>query len=72
MQANYGETSWARPVKAWDWKKSPPNVEENGAWSDSERPSVVQCDDCPVKVDARLYNMPSDDEVPLVHDSTTV
>lgn len=39
--ANYGP-NWFEPVKNWDWKKSPPNVEENGQWPIEEWPDVIQ------------------------------
>lgn len=39
--ANYGP-DWFRPLKRWDWKSSPPNVEENGVWPVEEWPQVIQ------------------------------
>uniref|UniRef100_A0A147BN45 Ribitol-5-phosphate transferase FKTN N-terminal domain-containing protein n=1 Tax=Ixodes ricinus TaxID=34613 RepID=A0A147BN45_IXORI len=41
IEANYG-ASWFTPLKKWDWKASPPNVEENGAWPVEEWPQVIQ------------------------------
>ena len=41
IEANYGK-NWFEPVKAWDWKKSPPNVIENGQWAKDEWESVIQ------------------------------
>ncbi|CAH1775719.1 unnamed protein product [Owenia fusiformis] len=41
IQANYGK-NWIVPVKEWDWKKSPPNVRENGRWSTKEWDKVIQ------------------------------
>ena len=41
VMANYGE-DWAKLVKTWDWKASPPNVRENGEWSVEERSDVIQ------------------------------
>ncbi|XP_023237338.1 fukutin-like [Centruroides sculpturatus] len=41
IQANYGP-NWFEPVKNWDWKKSPPNVEENGQWPIEDWPDVIQ------------------------------
>lgn len=40
IRANYG-LSWFTPVKKWDWKSSPPNVRENGAWLESEWSEVI-------------------------------
>ncbi|XP_026874607.2 fukutin isoform X1 [Electrophorus electricus] len=39
--ANYGP-EWNVPVKTWDWKSSPPNVQENGVWPIRERDDVIQ------------------------------
>ncbi|XP_076353108.1 ribitol-5-phosphate transferase FKTN-like isoform X2 [Tachypleus tridentatus] len=39
--ANYG-SNWFEPVKIWDWKKSPPNVQENGKWPLEDWPEVIQ------------------------------
>ena len=41
IEANYGK-DWFTPVKTWDWKRSPPNVRENGEWPVEEREHVVQ------------------------------
>ncbi|CAN8004595.1 unnamed protein product [Ixodes hexagonus] len=41
IEANYGST-WFQPIKKWDWKTSPPNVEENGVWPVEEWPQVIQ------------------------------
>ncbi|PVD23528.1 hypothetical protein C0Q70_16800 [Pomacea canaliculata] len=41
IQANYGK-KWDVPVRDWDWKKSPPNVVENGEWPPRERDQVIQ------------------------------
>jgi len=40
IEANYGE-NWFEPVTSWDWKKSPPNVHENGAWAKEEWDKVI-------------------------------
>ena len=41
LEANYG-TRFMEPVKTWDWKKSPPNVRENGRWPKEEWDQVIQ------------------------------
>ncbi|XP_064422148.1 fukutin [Latimeria chalumnae] len=41
IEANYGK-NWEVPVKAWDWKNSPPNVQENGLWPIDEWDDVIQ------------------------------
>ncbi len=41
IQANYG-ANWFEPVHRWDWKKSPPNVRENGQWEQHEHKQVIQ------------------------------
>uniref|UniRef100_A0AAY4A2Q2 FSD1-like protein n=1 Tax=Denticeps clupeoides TaxID=299321 RepID=A0AAY4A2Q2_9TELE len=41
VKANYG-SDWNVPVKAWDWKSSPPNVQENGVWPVREWDEVIQ------------------------------
>lgn len=41
IEANYGKT-WQIPVKMWDWKRSPPNVQPNGVWPISEWDEVIQ------------------------------
>ncbi|KAL4658997.1 fukutin [Arapaima gigas] len=43
IEANYGQ-NWNIPVKSWDWKSSPANVEENGVWPVREWREVIQ--DC--------------------------
>ncbi|XP_051751582.1 fukutin isoform X1 [Ctenopharyngodon idella] len=39
--ANYGP-NWNVPVKTWDWKSSPFNVQENGVWPVREWDDVIQ------------------------------
>ncbi|AWP14800.1 putative fukutin isoform 8 [Scophthalmus maximus] len=41
VTANYG-ASWSVPVKSWDWKSSPSNVQENGAWPPAEWAGLIQ------------------------------
>ncbi|XP_038826926.1 fukutin [Salvelinus fontinalis] len=41
VSANYGPT-WNTPVKTWDWKSSPPNVQDNGVWPVREWDEVIQ------------------------------
>ncbi|XP_053152039.1 ribitol-5-phosphate transferase FKTN [Hemicordylus capensis] len=41
IEANYGK-DWKIPVKAWDWKTSPPNVQPNGIWPIDEWEEVIQ------------------------------
>uniref|UniRef100_A0A4W6CLS2 Fukutin n=1 Tax=Lates calcarifer TaxID=8187 RepID=A0A4W6CLS2_LATCA len=41
VTANYG-TSWSVPVRTWDWKSSPSNVQENGAWPVAEWAALIQ------------------------------
>ncbi len=41
IEANYGK-NWFEPVTTWDWKKSPPNVIENGKWAKDEWERVIQ------------------------------
>jgi len=41
IEANYG-TQWIEPQKHWDWKKSPPNVRENGQWPKEDWDQVIQ------------------------------
>ena len=41
IEANYGK-NWFKPVKHWDWSKSPPNVKENGFWDKEEWSDVIQ------------------------------
>lgn len=38
---NYGP-NWNTPVKTWDWKSSPPNVQDNGVWPVREWDDVIQ------------------------------
>ncbi|MBN3295496.1 FKTN protein, partial [Amia calva] len=41
IEANYGK-NWNIPVKTWDWKSSPSNVQENGVWPVGEWDEVIQ------------------------------
>ncbi|XP_022624140.1 fukutin isoform X2 [Seriola dumerili] len=41
VTANYG-ASWSVPMRSWDWKTSPSNVQENGVWLLSEWAEVIQ------------------------------
>lgn len=41
VKANYGP-SWNIPVKEWDWKRSPPNVKENGEWPQEDWGEVIK------------------------------
>lgn len=41
IKANYGD-DWFHPVKNWDWKSSPPNVEEVASWRTEELDEVIQ------------------------------
>ena len=41
IEANYGK-KWEIPVRDWDWKRSPPNVKENGEWPHEEWNEVIQ------------------------------
>ncbi|XP_040915455.1 fukutin isoform X1 [Toxotes jaculatrix] len=41
VTANYG-SSWSIPVRSWDWKSSPSNVQENGAWPLAEWAELIQ------------------------------
>lgn len=41
IEANYGK-AWKIPVRTWDWKSSPPNVQPNGVWPISEWDEVIQ------------------------------
>uniref|UniRef100_A0A3B4X0W5 Fukutin n=1 Tax=Seriola lalandi dorsalis TaxID=1841481 RepID=A0A3B4X0W5_SERLL len=41
VTANYG-ASWSVPMRSWDWKSSPSNVQENGVWLLSEWAEVIQ------------------------------
>lgn len=40
VTANYGP-DWNVPVKTWDWKSSPPNVQDNGVWPIKEWDDVI-------------------------------
>ncbi|XP_023816604.1 fukutin isoform X2 [Oryzias latipes] len=39
--ANYGST-WSVPLKNWDWKSSPSNVQENGEWPRGQWAELIQ------------------------------
>lgn len=41
IMANYGR-NWHVPIKEWNWKKSPPNVRENGQWDEKDWAEVIQ------------------------------
>lgn len=41
VMANYGN-SWNIPVRSWDWKSSPSNVQENGLWPPAEWEELIQ------------------------------
>ncbi|XP_054165263.1 ribitol-5-phosphate transferase FKTN-like [Oppia nitens] len=41
IEANYGR-NWFEPIKEWDWKSSPPNVEPNGQWPPDKWKDVIQ------------------------------
>ncbi|NWR21147.1 FKTN protein, partial [Emberiza fucata] len=41
VEANYGP-EWKVPVKTWDWKSSPFNVQDNGIWPIDEWDNVIQ------------------------------
>ncbi|NXE56255.1 FKTN protein, partial [Casuarius casuarius] len=41
VEANYGP-DWKVPVKTWDWKRSPSNVQDNGIWPVDEWDDVIQ------------------------------
>lgn len=41
VMANYG-TTWSIPVRNWDWKSSPSNVQENGVWPPAEWGELIQ------------------------------
>lgn len=41
IEANYGQ-HWFEPIKEWDWKASPSNVEPNGQWPIDEWHSVIR------------------------------
>jgi ADP-heptose:LPS heptosyltransferase len=55
VQANYGTTAWQVPVKQWDWKASPPNVQPNGRWPEEDWAEVVQCKVCRHKIDLARF-----------------
>ncbi|KAJ3605602.1 hypothetical protein NHX12_027647 [Muraenolepis orangiensis] len=42
VRANYGQEAWSSPETAWDWKTSPANVMENGAWPREDWSQVIQ------------------------------
>ncbi|XP_061887905.1 fukutin [Entelurus aequoreus] len=41
VTANYGP-SWSVPLRTWDWKSSPSNVQENGVWPLSQWETLIQ------------------------------
>nr|XP_057912802.1 fukutin [Doryrhamphus excisus] len=41
VTANYGP-AWNVPLKTWDWKSSPDNVQENGVWPLSQWEELIQ------------------------------
>ncbi|NXG44141.1 FKTN protein, partial [Psilopogon haemacephalus] len=41
IEANYGP-DWKVPLKTWDWKSSPSNVQYNGIWPVNEWDDVIQ------------------------------
>ena len=41
IKANYG-SNWQEPIKEWDWKQSPNNVQPNGQWNPDEWQQVIQ------------------------------
>lgn len=41
VMANYGAT-WSIPVRSWDWKSSPSNVQDNGMWPPAEWAELIQ------------------------------
>lgn len=41
VMANYG-SDWHVPIREWNWKKSPPNVRENGRWDEKDWGEVIQ------------------------------
>ncbi|XP_028318364.1 ribitol-5-phosphate transferase FKTN isoform X2 [Gouania willdenowi] len=41
VMANYGR-SWSVPVKNWDWKSSPSNVQPNGVWPVGQWAELIQ------------------------------
>ncbi|XP_056287831.1 fukutin [Pseudoliparis swirei] len=41
VTANYG-AAWSVPVRSWDWKSSPSNVQENGVWPPAEWEELIQ------------------------------
>lgn len=41
IEANYGK-NWDVPLKVWDWKNSPSNVQPNGVWPVDEWDEVIQ------------------------------
>jgi hypothetical protein len=41
IEANYGQ-NWFEPIKEWDWKSSPSNVEPNGKWPIDQWKDVIK------------------------------
>lgn len=41
VTANYGG-AWNVPVRRWDWKSSPSNVQDNGMWPPAEWEELIQ------------------------------
>lgn len=41
IEANYGP-EWRQPIRHWDWKRSPPNVRENGLWPMEQWNTLIQ------------------------------
>ncbi|XP_054613745.1 fukutin isoform X2 [Dunckerocampus dactyliophorus] len=41
VTANYGP-AWSVPLRKWDWKSSPSNVQENGVWPLSQWEELIQ------------------------------
>ncbi|TSL28305.1 Fukutin [Bagarius yarrelli] len=56
VTANYGP-DWNVPLKTWDWKSSPPNVQENGVWPIKEWDDVILCE-LPRELQAALIERP--------------
>ncbi len=55
IRANYGD-NWFTPVEHWDWKASPSNVVENGAWPRETWPQYIRCDNCLYHIEDELPN----------------
>eukprot|EP01147_Barroeca_monosierra_P009643 gene9643-1861_t len=53
LKANYGQ-EWFSPVTNWDWKSSPPNVQQVGQWPQSMWNIAVQCDVCPFPINLEI------------------